>query len=126
MCIETKNSKRLEKVPLRRTIMIYKGLSFRRNKKIVTLPKAMNFADDDCIVFGRVCGSLEKGAVKTQWLYESGSPVYAKAIPIEAYTRSNLCYGKDGRAYLFHAGECFMANTEASSLEFYNESRCAS
>lgn len=93
--------------------MIYKGLNFRRNKKIVTLPKATSFAaDDDCIVFARVCHEEDKGAVKTDWLYESGERVYAKAISMEAYTRPNLCYGKDAKAYLFHSGECFVANTD--------------
>lgn len=97
--------------------MNYKGYRFRRNKSIVTLPKDPDGSER--LGFGRVCRPNTAGAVKTDWV-RHGKSVWARPIASVLHERKNLMHGADGRIYLFHAGEVFVASMDVSSLASKN------
>src|SRR5437763_14631145 len=93
--------------------MIFKGHRFTRSRKAVTLP------DDGTayIKFGYAEWDAkdDQGGklVRTRYTMDStGEPVYAKPIPLEGHSLTNMAYGKNGYAYLARDGAVWVSNTK--------------
>ncbi len=111
--------------------MMFKGERWQKSKSAVTLPETVN----SHWMFGRACKKSAKGAVKTDWVWgqvperlweddgngkklpepdridEQDGPVYyvyAKPIPCDGHSLTNLMYGKDGMKYLLYEEKVYV------------------
>jgi hypothetical protein len=105
--------------------MIFKGLNFRKTKRVVDLPREF-WRNETDVAFGRVCSKKEKDAIKTRYDWKEGcspfigessytekpSPVYAKIIEPKGYSLTNMMYGKDGKTYLMLDGQFYVRTTK--------------
>lgn len=89
--------------------MIFDGMNFRKNKKVVPLPKEYWLGDiKNHITFGVICNKMEDGAIRTNWTYgEDCSPVYAKPIPCKGHSLTNMMYGSN-KLYLLYNAEVYV------------------
>lgn len=101
--------------------MRFKGYNFRQAKKIVMLRGYFDTTTGAVTVtptngayvrFGRICKPEAKGAEETQYTYPDGSRVWARAVPVSGYSRTNMAYGEDGKVYLALDGRCFTAKQD--------------
>ena len=89
--------------------MKFKGFNFRKVRTVVQLPYDEG-ESTSYIKFGRISKESDKGAILTRYKFaDSGLPVYAKPIPNNGYSLTNMMYGKDGRVYLMKDGQFFTA-----------------
>ena len=105
--------------------MIFDGMTFRRRRSIVALPKEMwEGTDKNCVTFGRACRKDAKGAVQTAFYWNGPSPFGdepeggqqpAYAIPIEpdGHSLTNLMYDKQGNAYLLIKSRVYVRGKKA-------------
>jgi hypothetical protein len=72
--------------------MIYKGRTWYRSRTVVTLPE---MKDGKYIQFGKICDKDTPGAVETTWTRDgSNEKLWAKPIPDNGYSLTNMMYGK--------------------------------
>ena len=92
------------------THMIYHGGHYRTSKTVVILPFDKTDENPHYVKFGRLVPrgkKIPKSAVKTFYSWGAEEDCYAVPIPLRAYSRTNLAYGKDGRTYLAFDGSCY-------------------
>ena len=76
--------------------MIFKGIKWRKTRKVFELPTDTTKENWNYIRFGRMCKDSDKGAIATNYTYTgNGQPVYAKEIPCDGHSLTNMMYGKD-------------------------------
>ena len=75
-----------------RTTLTFKGLTFKLNKEVVTLPTMFK---EIYVQFGKI---TLKGGVETKWVrinpQGKAVPVYATPIENDGYSLTNMMYGK--------------------------------
>jgi hypothetical protein len=108
--------------------MIFDGRKWRRSNTVVILPPVKGEDNPLYIRFGRICKQDDKGAVKTNYKWPRGGPVYAKPIKPHGWGLTNKMYGKyfvrDGEvrvpAYLCRGGQCYTTSWvhEEKTIEY--------
>lgn len=101
--------------------MLFKGHQFRQSRRIIALPvraedgSLMPYIEpgrEQYIQFGRAVAGASggKGLVKTDHRWsDTDAPVWAKPIPLDGHSLTNMAYGKDRHIYLMFDGACFIA-----------------
>ncbi len=86
--------------------MTHDGIKFTADKKIVPIPAPAD-GQPHYVYFGRVCDQDKEGAIPSL-VSRDGVKVYAKPIPCEGHSKSNMMYGP-GKTYLMVDGRCYVA-----------------
>jgi hypothetical protein len=103
--------------------MRYKGFNFNKTTRVVPLPKKYwTGKHKNYVVFGQVVVRWDKipsSAVETEYTWDfHGEAVPTLAVPIKghnpnpdgtSHSRTNMMYAANGRVYLFHDGQVYMA-----------------
>ena len=92
--------------------MIFKGIKFRKSRKVCTLPSD----GTPYTKFGRVVptASTSRGGefIKTEYTWSDGGPVFATPVKLNGHSLTNMAYGQDGYMYLAKDGSCFVGSSK--------------
>ncbi len=86
--------------------MTHDGIQFTANQNIVEVPTP-DGGNPSYVYFGRVCKPESNGAVKTS-VKRGGVFLYAKPIPCEGHSKTNMMYGPNQKVYLKYDGRCYV------------------
>lgn len=105
--------------------MKFDGQNYRKTNDVVTLPFIHNEGElRNYQAFGRVCKPSERDAIQTNFSWRGEPPalvneenypmvndrypVFARKIPSDGYSLTNLMYGADRKMYLAYDGKVYV------------------